>query len=231
TDIYNYMRRLWALVGVPNSPATDLPISAQTVSQMVDRTMALPEGTRLYLLAPVVRGRKGEYRRELAEWQKAGFTRVRIDGVFHEIEDAPALEKNFKHDIEVVVDRLIVRPGIETRLADSLEQALKLADGLVYLDPADPNNPSPSGEGQVVGEVGEPGTASAISYTAPTPNPSPEGEGLREARTAFTVPSELDEVEGPNTAAIEAAGADNSTARTGVAKALEDAHERNVLAT
>src|SRR6185295_15271298 len=105
---------------------------------MVDRVMLLPEGTRLFLLAPVVRGRKGEYRKELAEWQKAGFTRVRIDGWFHEIEDAPALEKNFKHDLEVVVDRLIVRPGIETRLADSLEQALKLADGLVYLDPADP---------------------------------------------------------------------------------------------
>ncbi|HEX2266264.1 MAG TPA: hypothetical protein VHH14_08270, partial [Solirubrobacterales bacterium] len=94
--------------------------------------------SRHYLLAPVVRGRKGEYRKELAEWQKAGFTRVRIDGEFYAIEDAPALEKNFKHDIEVVVDRLVVRPGIETRLADSLETALKLAEGLVYLDPADP---------------------------------------------------------------------------------------------
>ena len=144
TEIYDYMRLLWARVGVPYSPATGLPIAAQTVSQMVDRTMALPEGTRLYLLAPVVRGRKGEYRKELAEWQKAGFTRVRIDGDFHEIEDAPALEKNFKHDIEVVVDRLIVKPGIETRLADSLETALKLADGLVYLDPADAP-PSPRG--------------------------------------------------------------------------------------
>ena len=137
TEIYDYMRLLWARVGVPYSPATGLPISAQTVSQMVDRTMALPEGTRLFLLAPVVRGRKGEYRKELAEWQKAGFTRVRIDGVFYEIDEAPALEKNFKHDIEVVVDRLVVREGIETRLADSLETALKLAEGLVYLDPAD----------------------------------------------------------------------------------------------
>jgi excinuclease ABC subunit A len=144
TEIYDYMRLLWARVGVPYSPATGLPISAQTVSQMVDRTMALPEGTRLYLLAPAVRGRKGEYRKELAEWQKAGFTRVRIDGQFYEIEDAPALEKNFKHDIEVVVDRLVVRPGIETRLADSLEQALKLAEGLVYLDPADAPTPGDS---------------------------------------------------------------------------------------
>ncbi|HEX8123971.1 MAG TPA: excinuclease ABC subunit UvrA [Allosphingosinicella sp.] len=138
TEIYDYMRLLWARVGVPYSPATGLPISAQTVSQMVDRVMALPEGTRLYLLAPVVRGRKGEYRKELAEWQKAGFARVRIDGKLYDIEDAPALDKKYKHDIEVVVDRLAVREGIETRLADSLEQALKLAEGLVYLDPADP---------------------------------------------------------------------------------------------
>ncbi|HEX8623035.1 MAG TPA: excinuclease ABC subunit A, partial [Allosphingosinicella sp.] len=142
TEIYDYMRLLWARVGVPYSPATGLPIAAQTVSQMVDRVMALPEGTRLYLLAPVVRGRKGEYRKELAEWQKAGFTRVRIDGAFHDIEEAPALDKKYKHDIEVVVDRLVVREGIETRLADSLEQALKLAEGLVYLDPADPPSPS-----------------------------------------------------------------------------------------
>jgi excinuclease ABC subunit A len=137
TEIYDYMRLLWARVGVPYSPATGLPISAQTVSQMVDRVMALPEGTRLYLLAPVVRGRKGEYRKELAQWQKEGFTRVRIDGTFHDIEEAPALDKKYKHDIEVVVDRLVVREGIETRLADSLETALKLAEGLVYLDPAD----------------------------------------------------------------------------------------------
>jgi excinuclease ABC subunit A len=140
TEIYDYMRLLWARVGIPYSPATGLPISAQTVSQMVDRVMALPEGTRLYLLAPVVRGRKGEYRKELAEWQRAGFTRVRIDGEFHDIEDAPALDKKYKHDIEVVVDRIVVRAGIETRLADSLEQALKLAEGLVYLDPADPSH-------------------------------------------------------------------------------------------
>src|SRR5438067_331397 len=137
TEIYDYMRLLWARVGVPYSPATGLPIEAQQVSQMVDRVMALPEGSRHYLLAPVVRGRKGEYRKELAEWQKAGFTRVRIDGVFYAIEDAPALDKKYKHDIEVVVDRIVVREGIEPRLADSFEQALKLAEGLAYLDPAD----------------------------------------------------------------------------------------------
>ncbi len=137
TEIYDYMRLLWARVGVPYSPATGLPIEAQTVSNMVDRVMALPEGTRLYLLAPVVRGRKGEYRKELAEWQKAGFTRVRIDGEMYPIEEAPALDKKFKHDIEVVVDRLAVKEGLETRLADSFETALKLAEGLAYVDLAD----------------------------------------------------------------------------------------------
>src|SRR3546814_11763081 len=100
---------------------------------MVDRVMALPDGTRLYLLAPVVRGRKGEYRKELAEWRKAGFQRVRIDGEFFEIDGAPALNKKLKHDIEVVVDRLVRRDGIETRLADSFETALKLAEWLAYV--------------------------------------------------------------------------------------------------
>jgi excinuclease ABC subunit A len=146
TEIYDYMRLLWARVGIPYSPATGLPIAAQTVSQMVDRVLALPEGTRFLLLAPVVRGRKGEYRRELAEWQKAGFTRVRIDGEMYEIEAAPALDKKYKHDIEVVVDRLVVRDGIATRLADSFENALKLADGLAYVDLVDATNPSPEGE-------------------------------------------------------------------------------------
>jgi excinuclease ABC subunit A len=137
TEIYDYMRLLWARVGIPYSPATGLPISAQQVSQMVDRVMALPEGTRAYLLAPAVRGRKGEYRKELLEWQKAGYTRVRIDGEFHDIDAAPELDKKYKHDIEVVVDRIVVREGLESRLADSFEQALKLADGLAYVDPAD----------------------------------------------------------------------------------------------
>ena len=157
TEIYDYMRLLWARVGVPYSPATGLPIAAQTVSQMVDRVMALPEGTRAYLLAPVVRGRKGEYRKELLEWRKAGFTRVRIDGAFHDIEDAPALDKKFKHDIEVVVDRIAVRPGIESRLADSFETALKLAEGLAYVDLVDAtvSSLSPSGErGGVTGTDG-----------------------------------------------------------------------------
>lgn len=137
TEIYDYMRLLWARVGVPYSPATGKPIEAQTVSNMVDRVMELPEGTRLYLLAPVVRGRKGEYRKELAEWQKAGFTRVRIDGEMYPIEEVPALDKKFKHDIEVVVDRLAVKEGLETRLADSFETALKLAEGLAFVDLAD----------------------------------------------------------------------------------------------
>ncbi|MEP3755833.1 MAG: excinuclease ABC subunit UvrA [Alteripontixanthobacter sp.] len=137
TEIYDYMRLLWARVGVPYSPATGEPIEAQVVSTMVDRVMALPEGTRLYLLAPVVRARKGEYRKELLEWQKAGFTRVRVDGEIYPIEESPKLDKKLKHDIEVVVDRLAVKEGLETRLADSLEQALKLADGLAYVDLAE----------------------------------------------------------------------------------------------
>jgi len=146
TEIYDYMRLLWARVGVPYSPATGLPIAAQTVSQMVDRVMALPEGTRAYLLAPAVRGRKGEYRKEIAEWQKAGYTRLRVDGELMAIEDVPALDKKLKHDIEVVVDRIAVKSGIESRLADSFEQALKLADGLVFVDLADGVVPGREGE-------------------------------------------------------------------------------------
>jgi excinuclease ABC subunit A len=137
TEIYDYLRLLYARVGIPYSPATGLPIEAQSVSQMVDRTMEMDEGTRLYLLAPIVRGRKGEYRKELAGLQKRGFQRVKIDGEMFEIADAPTLDKNFKHDIAVVVDRIVVRPGIETRLADSIETALELADGLVFAENAD----------------------------------------------------------------------------------------------
>ena len=137
TEIYDYMRLLWARVGVPYSPATGLPIESQTVSQMVNRIMALPEGTRLYLLAPVVRGRKGEYRKELAEFLKKGYQRVKVNGKFYEIGEVPALDKKFTHDIDVVVNRIVVRADIGTRLADSLEQALKLADGLAIAEMAD----------------------------------------------------------------------------------------------
>ena len=147
TEIYDYMRLLWARVGVPYSPATGLPIESQTVSQMVDRVLALPEGTRLYLLAPVVRGRKGEYRKELADFMKRGFQRVKIDGKFYEIADAPTLDKKFKHDLDVVVDRLVVRPDIATRLAESFETALRLADGLAVVEFADAPGAAPPGEG------------------------------------------------------------------------------------
>jgi excinuclease ABC subunit A len=137
TEIYDYMRLLWARAGVPYSPATGLPIESQTVSQMVDRVLALPEGTRLYLLAPVVRGRKGEYRKELAEYLKKGFQRVKIDGKFHELAEAPTLDKKFPHDIDVVVDRIVVRADIAQRLAESFETALKLAEGLAVVEFAD----------------------------------------------------------------------------------------------
>jgi excinuclease ABC subunit A len=186
TEIYDYMRLLWARVGIPYSPATGLPISAQTVSQMVDRIMQLKEGTRFLLLAPVVRGRKGEYRKELAEWQKAGFTRVRIDGEMHEIEAAPALDKKYKHDIEVVVDRLVVRDGIETRLAQSLETALRLADGLAFADLVDTTvaealQESPSRERPRAGSVHEAPAKfqfpEADDLGEPTPAPSRKREG------------------------------------------------------
>ena len=134
TEIYDYMRLLWARVGVPYSPVTGEPITAQTVSEMVDKLMAVPEGARYYLLAPMIRGRKGEYRKELAELMKKGFQRVRIDGEFYDIADAPKLDKKFKHDIDVVVDRIVVKEGLETRLAESFETALDLADGLAVAD-------------------------------------------------------------------------------------------------
>ncbi|MFC3705736.1 excinuclease ABC subunit UvrA [Devosia honganensis] len=140
TEIYDYLRLLYARVGIPYSPATGLPIESQTVSQMVDRTLELPEGTRLYLLAPIARGRKGEFRKELADLMRKGFQRVKIDGDYHEIEDAPALDKKFKHDIEVVVDRLVVAPDIAGRLAESFETALKLADGIALVEFADEQN-------------------------------------------------------------------------------------------
>ena len=146
TEIYDYMRLLWARVGVPYSPATGLPIESQIVSQMVDRVLALPEGTRLYLLAPVVRGRKGEYKKELAEWLKKGFQRVKIDGTFYELSEAPTLDKKFPHDIDVVVDRIVVRPDIGQRLAESFETALKLAEGLAVIEYADAPAGAPAAE-------------------------------------------------------------------------------------
>jgi excinuclease ABC subunit A len=134
TEIYDYMRLLFARIGIAYSPATGLPIESQTVSQMADRVMALPEGTRLYLLAPVIRGRKGEYRKEIAEFMKRGFQRLKIDGEFYEIADAPQLDKKLKHDIDVVVDRIVVRAGIEARLAESFETSLELADGIAIAE-------------------------------------------------------------------------------------------------
>ncbi|MDQ0251600.1 excinuclease ABC subunit A [Sphingomonas kyeonggiensis] len=181
TEIYDYMRLLWARVGVPYSPVTGLPISAQTVSQMVDRVLALPEGTRLLLLAPVVRGRKGEYKKELAEWQRAGFQRVRIDGETYLIEEAPALDKKYKHDIEVVVDRLVVSDSIGTRLAESFETALKLAEGLAYVDLVDTTvaaiAPLPLAGGAGGGAVREARATFEVEGDTPSPDPSRKREG------------------------------------------------------
>ena len=137
TEIYDYLRLLYARVGIPYSPATGLPIESQTVSEMVDKVMALPEGTRLYLLAPIVRGRKGEYRRDFAELQKRGFQRVKVDGAYYEIADVPTLDKKLKHDIDVVVDRLVIKPDLGNRVADSMEVALGLTDGIAVAEMAD----------------------------------------------------------------------------------------------
>jgi len=155
TEIYDYLRLLFARVGVPYSPATGLPIESQTVSQMVDRVLEIPEGTRLYLLAPIARGRKGEFRKELAELQKKGFQRVKVDGAIYEIPDAPKLDKKFKHDIDVVVDRLVLpktseekaRRDIAKRAADSFETALQLGDGIVFAELADKPLPKSETEG------------------------------------------------------------------------------------
>ena len=136
TEIYDYLRLLFARAGTPYSPATGLPIEAQQVQDMVDRIMALPEGTRAYLLAPIVRDRKGAYEKELLELRKKGFQRVKIDGAFHELDTPPTLDKKFRHDIDVVVDRIVVREGLETRLADSLRTALDLAAGIAVLETA-----------------------------------------------------------------------------------------------
>ena len=195
TEIYDYLRLLFARVGVPYSPATGLPIESQTVSQMVDRVMALPESTRGYLLAPLSRGRKGEFRKELADLQKKGFQRVKINGTFYEIPEAPKLDKKFKHDIDVVVDRIVVRGDLASRLADSFETALALSDGLCYFEFADKVLVSPSpralsrGEGRGRPEIlkgdaaralpaeGEGQQRAKAQAAAPHPNPLPVKDG------------------------------------------------------
>ncbi len=140
TEIYDYMRLLWARAGTPYSPATGLPIESQTVSQMVDRILEMPEGTKLLLLAPIARGKKGEYKKEIESLQKQGYQRLKIDGEIYDIEDVPSLNKNIKHDIEVVVDRIVVRDGISERLAASVETSLKLSDGLLFAENAADNS-------------------------------------------------------------------------------------------
>jgi excinuclease ABC subunit A len=189
TEIYDYLRLLFARVGVPYSPATGLPIESQTVQQMVDRVLALPEGMRLYLLAPIVRGRKGEYRKELAELQKKGFQRVKVNGAFYEIAEAPKLDKKYKHDIDVVVDRLVLpkagdergRKDVATRLADSFETALELADGVAIAEFADKPLASPSPRARHAEGVlparregrGEGQKQTPSSEAAPHPSPLP----------------------------------------------------------
>ncbi|MEQ1706853.1 MAG: excinuclease ABC subunit A, partial [Terricaulis sp.] len=170
TEIYDYMRLLWARVGVPYSPATGLPIEAMQVAQMVDQIMALPDGTRLYLLAPIVRDRKGEYRKEMAELLRKGYQRAKINGEYYELAEPPTLDKKLKHDIEVVIDRIAVKAGIETRLADSLEQALKLADGIAYAEFVD-SSPLPRGEGASRSEAGEGRSNKPTSARRHAPHP------------------------------------------------------------
>jgi len=137
TEIYDYLRLLFARVGTPYSPATGLPIEAQQVSEMVDRIMGMEEGTRAYLLAPIVRDRKGEYNKEFADLRKQGFQRVKVNGEFYELDEPPKLDKKFRQNIDVVVDRLVLKPGLETRLADSLRTALDLAEGIAVFEIAD----------------------------------------------------------------------------------------------
>lgn len=143
TEIHDYMRLLWARIGIPYSPVTGEPIQSQTITQMVDRTMALPEGSRLYLLAPVVRDRKGEFKTEIKSWIKQGLTRARIDGEIYDLESAPDLDKKFKHSIEIIIDRIIIKEGLETRLAQSFETACKLTDGLAIVEYADKDSTNP----------------------------------------------------------------------------------------
>ena len=137
TEIYDYMRLLWARAGTPYSPATGLPIESQTVSQMVDRILEMPLGTRLLLLSPIARGKKGEFKKEFESLQKQGYQRLKIDGEIYTVEELPSLSKTVKHDIEVVIDRIVVKESIADRLSQSLETALKLSNGIVYAENAD----------------------------------------------------------------------------------------------
>jgi excinuclease ABC subunit A len=169
TEIYDYLRLLFARTGIPHSPATGLPIESQTVSQMVDRVMTMEPGMRLLLLAPIVRGRKGEYRKDMQDLARRGFQRIRIDGELYDIEDAPALDKKFKHDIEVVVDRVIVKEGIEQRLADSFETALGLADGIAFVDDASikPEDKKPAKKKGIKDHVPEGRTVFSAKFACP----------------------------------------------------------------
>ncbi len=184
TEIYDYMRLLWARIGVPYSPATGLPITSQTVSEMVDRLMAEPEGSRFFLLAPMIRARKGEYRKEFVDLQKKGFQRVKVDGTYHEIAEVPALNKKLKHDIDVVVDRIIIKRGVESRLAESFETALALADGIAIAESADaprPSSPARSGDGGLKGRSKEAGETAPLSRASQDNAPASGGaeEGPR----------------------------------------------------
>jgi excinuclease ABC subunit A len=207
TEIYDYLRLLFARVGVPYSPATGLPIESQTVSQMVDRVLTLPEGSRLYLLAPIVRGRKGEYRKELAELQKKGFQRVKINGEFYEVADAPKLDKKFKHDIDVVIDRLVVRGDIKSRLADSFETALGLADGLAIIEFAD------------------------RPLKVPHPAPVPQAEKGKKNNRALKVTDDDDNTFSEDTPSspsetAKAKGAAAETEEAGILRNKNETHER-----
>ena len=134
TEIYDYMRLLFARVGIPYSPTTGLPITAMQVQDMVDAVMAMEEGTRAYLLAPIIRDRKGEYRKEFLDLRKQGYQRVKVDGTFYDLDEPPTLDKKLRHDVDVVVDRIVVKEGLETRLADSFRTALNLADGIAVVE-------------------------------------------------------------------------------------------------
>jgi len=137
TEVYDYLRLLYARIGVPHCPEHGVVIKRQTPQQIVDRVLELPERTRVYILAPIARGKKGEFRKELAELRKAGFVRVRVDGELRDLADDITLAKTHKHTIEVVVDRLVKKPDLRHRLADSIETALALADRLVSIDVVD----------------------------------------------------------------------------------------------